>query len=701
MPYHLKPYPVSATNLSLKDKTGETYPVLLDTDTFDRASEDGDIPILPICGGDEYVGESLEGQWHKGWDANISTFTATISGGTLRMTGVAAIAGTGGYGWINNHHPVPLLDELELTISMESPIDDTGATADRDIALDFFLIQDKNELNPHVDNNYIRVGFNVDETGLILRIFKEVNGANSLLDSGYDYTMDGTRGTGNLEATIWRIIFNSKPGTTGATMSIYLKQAATLALAEVATENELDGSPYDISDLAFNMAYPAFSSYTQNTTYFGTTYDSANRAASTYLRVSYPSQFYANYDFTEASYGLGEVEVHDGTPSTATRIYDEDHEFSSDCYIQNSLIRLWVDELASNGLSYYSYYDAAYNLAGNLYGYLATSVTALTYPHLRSITYISPEKTIIKIRLLDSATINEDYYMDLSMTLKRGDLYSLISIDAVYPLQDYRIYFQTNPSTRFGYAGDNDIGDDDLNITATNGTMTDNFMTSFDDTNKGLIFYGLNMFPDSGFTIFEGRRFYTIDNLIEDIESALYYIGISPFSNNSDLFKEAEDATLSGGATAVVDAAASNGEAAMLDAQNEAVTYNVTAGTDLPAGRYLAVFRIRDINQVADDIVMSLRNSIDGVFRSEKAVNIRKTVTATYAYYSEFFHISDTDVSGTDNIQLQIYKGTANANEIYVDYILIIPIGDGMNWSQDLSHSALRGITQHPRICER
>ena len=74
-------------------------------------------------------------------------------------------------------------------------------------------------------------------------------------------------------------------------MNVYLKQSDTLANAELATENELDNSPYDISDLAFNVGYPAYKIYTQNATYFGTTYDSADRAESTYLRLNYPSQF--------------------------------------------------------------------------------------------------------------------------------------------------------------------------------------------------------------------------------------------------------------------------------------------------------------------------------------------------------------------------------------------------------------------------
>ena len=315
MPYHQQAFPVSSTNIRGVQK-GQIYPFLLDIDTFNRTGADGDIPVLPLQGGDEYIGESLEGHWHKGWDANIDTFTATISGGTLRMTGVAAVAGTAGGGWIDSHHPVPLLDELEVTFATEVPVDDTGAVASRDIEYEFYLKQDKNELDPFADNNYLVIYTNVSDSGLRLYIKKKVLGTLSNLASGSDYTMAGDRTTGNLEACIWRLVFNGKPGTTGATMSVYLKQADTLANAESATENEVTGSPFDVSDLAFNIAYPAYAIWTENTTYFGTAYDSANRAASTYLRVTYPESFKLTYDFTDSEYGNSDVELWDGDPDT-------------------------------------------------------------------------------------------------------------------------------------------------------------------------------------------------------------------------------------------------------------------------------------------------------------------------------------------------------------------------------------------------
>ena len=705
MPYHKFALPVSSSNLSI-ERNGETYPVLLDTDTFDRTGEDGDIPIMPICSGDEFIGESLEGQWHRGFDSDISAFTATISGGTLRLTGVAAAPGTEGVGWINSQHPAPLVDELEVTVSMEVPVDDTGATAARDLRYGFLLRQDKAEDAPGGDDNFFRVYYDVDEDGLIIYVQKKINGATTTLDSGYDYTMDGTRSTGNYEATIWRFVFNGKPGTTDATISIYLKQAATLALAEVATENELDGSPYDLDDLAFNIAYPSYRLYTQHATYFGTTYASGNRAASTYLRFDYPAQFNLGYNWTEADYGETDVQLWDGDPdTTGIRVYDEDHEFTGDTYIQNGLMRVWVDELAEYGVKIYGYSGAAYTLPANrCFVRLITDAKECSHPTLKNIVYISPEQVILKIRLLDTATVNDDYYVDVIYALKRGAITLTQSFEGIYPIQEIRpIVMYDSVGNRFGYAGDNAIGDDDLNLTGNNSTLTDNFVVGFDNDNDASLFgWGSNTIPAGSTTRFQasdGANLQYQQSASPDILDTKIYIYITPFPLVANLFLEAEDGTSTGSTEA--DALASAGFAEMLNAQTETVYYDVTAGTDLPAGTYLAVFRIRDINQIAGDVGLRVLDTTDTEYRNEEGAQQNTVATAIYAYYSMFFYISDADVAATDNIRIQVLKTQAGANEIYVDYFLIIPIGDGMNWPQDLAHSALRGITQHPRLCER
>jgi len=707
MPMHALALPVSATNIALKDSKGEEYPLVLGTDTFNRAGEDGNIPIVPLNGGCEFQGSSLPAEWHKGWDVNIDTFTATIDSGTLRLTGVAAVAGTGGNGWINSHHPAPLLDGLEYTVSLEVPVDDTGGTANRDIKLAHFIKQDKDELQPDSDNNYLQIEVDVDETGLIMYLRKEVNGVNTTLDSGYDYTMDGSRSTGNLEATIWRLVFNGKPGTPGATLSVYLKQSDTLANAETATENELDGSPYDISDLAFVIGYPSYRIYTQNATYFGATYDNANRAASTYLRVNYDgSPFKVHYDFTPADYGEGDVELWDGDPdSGGVRVYDEDHEFANDPYIQNGLIRLWLDEGTLEGFNLLYYTGAAWVEPHSATAcWLDGDSKSLNYVVLKSINYVSPEKIIIKARFLDSAVINEDYYLDATLTMNRGSYYLEISFTKVFPTQLFRLnyYGLAGDKYRFGYIGNNEIGDDDVNKTGTNTTYTDNFMVAFDDMKQPvLMVYISENHPTTSFSAADGGWLRKI-NISDGSDVPITdYIGFSPFSLVANLFEEAEDATLGGGATAVADAGASGGQAALLDAQTEYVRYDFTAGTDLPSGRYLAVVRVRDLNQVADDVELKITNFTDTEQRGEQGEPVNFQAAAAYAYYSEFFDITDADAAGTDAMRITVTKDQAAANDIYVDYILIIPIGDGYNLPQDLAHSSLRGITQLPRLCER
>jgi len=557
MPAHIHALPVSATNIMLKDSKGETYPITLDTDTFNRTGEDGDIPVLPLNGGDEFAGEILEGAWHKGWDSDIDTFTASIDSGILRLTGVAKAAGTTGRGWINSHHPLPLLDDVEVTFSMEVPVDDTGATANRDIFYYFFLKQDKNEIDPNNDNNYFRVYTFVDENGLELFIQKKVDGAITQLASGYDYTMDGNSSTGDLEATIWRLVFNGKPGTTGATMSVYLKQSDTLANAESATEHEVTGSPFNVSDLAFNVAYPAYRISTANTTYFGTAYDSANRAASGYLRVKYPPQFKTCYDFTPSDYGKADVCLFDGDPDGGgVRVYDEDHTFANDVYIQNSLIRARFKEATANYPEIYAYLSSTWTKVAQHEWIQQTSVKNLEYLHVLSIESISPEEIKLKIKWTDTATNDNDYYVTCYVTVLRGR--PELKFEFIDTNPKYEIHTATtgNPTTRFGYTGDGGIGDVDLTISGNNTTHSDNFILTFDDDGNGVIIssYATKK-PDNKMYSYRGYINKFQGFTYSDLLNTVFYIGLTYFSDIAHLFKEAEDATISASARLYLDGA--------------------------------------------------------------------------------------------------------------------------------------------------
>jgi len=545
-------FPIGATTQELVDKKGTTYDV--SSHTVTRTGEDGAIPILHMNVGDSFNGEILEGGWHKGWDANISTFCATIDSGTLRLTGVAAIAGTFGRGWINSFHPVPLLDELEVTVSMEVPVDDTGAVASRDMLHYFYIRQDKTENHPVADDNYVVFYIDVDETGLILRIAKKVNGAFSQIASGYDYTMDTTRSTGDLEATIWRIVFNGKPGTPDATMSVYLKQSDTLANAESATEYEVTGSPFDISDLEFDIGYPAYQIYTQNTTYFGTAYDSANRAASGYLRVNYP-QFDVNWG-DDTITDDGSVMLFDGDPdSDGVRVYDKDHTFAnSEIYLQNGLIRSIINEDEVLGLDLACYAGSSWSNVFNSF-YFYYNAGAVGCATVLDIVTLTPEKIKLKIRLRESLVIDNDHFTDIYLTMYRGCYAVEIEPITIYPeVDDPRVWWvKSSNIPRFGYIGDDQIYDDDLQRESgdtDNSTMSDNYLIQYDDEGTGVIWgICLNKLPTTKYTLDDAGGVFKIDSFdYDDLGNAKIFIFAIPFDDNENLFVEAEDATISASA---------------------------------------------------------------------------------------------------------------------------------------------------------
>mgnify|MGYP003135578793 FL=1 len=61
MPAYEIPLPVGATNPKITCN-GKDYYLKIDTDTFTRSGADGNDNILPLFGGDEFVGTVLFGQ---------------------------------------------------------------------------------------------------------------------------------------------------------------------------------------------------------------------------------------------------------------------------------------------------------------------------------------------------------------------------------------------------------------------------------------------------------------------------------------------------------------------------------------------------------------------------------------------------------------------------------------------------------------
>ena len=710
-------FPKDAYNVKIRKRDSLVeYPIDIDAMGFTRTGEDGAVYCLPLFGGDEFIGEVLEGHWKKGWTTGMDAdqaFTAILDGsGACEFEGEADVAGTWGYGKITSSHVLPMLDEVELQVSMQVPIDDTGAVADRDIIFWFILDKLPTVTVTGADNS-LRFNINVDEDGLELVITKEIGTVATILAYGYDYTMDSTRTTEavalkGLRGVIWRITFHDGHYGTAAPnnakhIHVYLKQSTTIAAAESATEYQVTGSPFNISDILFEAGYPIFQIGSQNTTYF----DSTVEAKSTYVKVDYPD-IEPIYEVAPSDQLLSEVELWDGDPdSGGVKVYDKDHTFSNAVYLQNGLIQAQFPN-ALGGLIVYGYFSAAWNqLNSEFFPVLNDDNEDLEYVSVQSIQSISPEKVEVVVRFKDDATEDTNYYMDAVVTLKRGQFLVTISPTLVYPIQtDFDWEMDKLTNDRFNYVGDGGVGDDDLGEGYTNTTMSDNYGITFDNIGDAvLVFWGTNKTPDTSRRV-STAGWQVLNNILNaDILDLKFYVGYIPFSLVANLFEEAEDADLNGTAATVTDALASPllgaNNAVELPAQNDNVQYNMTAGTELEAGRYLAVVRAKRLNDVANDLGIRVFNVTDSSYMNEENYWQFNTITDAFLYYTTVFDISQADVDDGDSFHIRVMKLQAGANTLTIDYFVIVPIGDGESFPQDLAHNALRGFNKARRVVKK
>ena len=724
MPAHEIPLPVGATSVKLVHN-GREYPIESGVDTFTRSSEDGNIPIVVICGGCEMYGDIVEGWWKKGFDGEMDggggaqPFSAVLdNSGTLLLSGESDTPGTNADGWLNGHLPIPLMDSTEIVVSTSVPVDDTGSTAARDIEHHFYLRSGQKQVDDPQPNLFsgLLVQTNVDENGLLLYIYaKSGGGSYASIFSGSTYTNGSARTTGDIEAAIWRIVFHDgHPDEASPAndrhMHVYLKQADTIANAENAVENELSNSPFDTTYFGFDVAYPAIQIRSQSDVYF----DSTTEAKVGYLRVTYPD-FDVKYDVTPANRLLGGVSLYDGDPDNGgVKVYDIDHVFSGDPYIKNGLVQLWVDELVQYGMKFYYWNGAAYVAPLQQTPYMLNSADVLTclYPEMLKFEKISPERVVVLIRMHDTASADSDVFFDIRVTILRGKMYMGVEIINMMQRGNYNvaIYDGTAGAFRFSYGQDNYLADDDVNPDALhNTTMSDNYMVGFDDEQEAvLVVISANEKPTS-FSPDDGSlNMRTVS--VRTVGSIAFCIGYIPFALIANLFEEAEDATSTG--TNTVDAGASGGEVERLDAQGnyltpagEYVYYRIVAGTDLPEGRYKALWRAKDSNQIADDFRTYVYNQSDSKYRNEEGEKATHTLTGSFAemntFYGNVFEITAADVTGTDNIDVVCEKAEADANDIDVDYVVIIPLGDGEGLPQEVAHNAIRSINNERRLYDR
>jgi len=143
----------------------------------------------------------------------------------------------------------------------------------------------------------------------------------------------------------------------------------------------------------------------------------------------------------------------------------------------------------------------------------------------------------------------------------------------------------------------------------------------------------------------------------------------------------------------------SGGSAVVLDAQNESTAFTKLGVTDLSVGTYLIIIRAKDTDQVATDGRFYVYNNSDTKHIMEKGVDSQETLTSAFLFYVATFNIASW-ASG-DTLEFKFRKNTVTENTIFVDYFLIIPLGDGRDGPQDSAHAALRTSDNRRRVFRR
>jgi hypothetical protein len=145
----------------------------------------------------------------------------------------------------------------------------------------------------------------------------------------------------------------------------------------------------------------------------------------------------------------------------------------------------------------------------------------------------------------------------------------------------------------------------------------------------------------------------------------------------------------------------SGSSAVVLDTQDENVALSLNPIENyLPVGRYLLISRLKDTDQVATDPGIWVWSGDKSWFANEESARKNLTVLSTFAYYAVVFDINSSDIG--DNIGPYAgWKQGVTENTIFVDYYLIVPIGNGQSFPQDIAHNALRSLTRERTVIER
>ena len=122
------------------------------------------------------------------------------------------------------------------------------------------------------------------------------------------------------------------------------------------------------------------------------------------------------------------------------------------------------------------------------------------------------------------------------------------------------------------------------------------------------------------------------------------------------------------GITPVIDSNAIDGHASILDAQNEFIRFEITAGDiEMPASEYMVIARAKSTAGIDNDLIVRAYDSTDA---ADVIAASHQVDAAGYTYYISEGAITSSEYGHT--IQIEAKKATTSTNELSIDLLAYI-----------------------------
>lgn len=393
------------------------------------------------------------------------------------------------------------------------------------------------------------------------------------------------------------------------------------------------------------------------------------------------------FDFTEDEFDAGECKVWDSITggniieSSWKRVYNEDHEFTGDCIIENGIIRYKLPKISSSSYIYI-YIDSSWTVLSIPKARYDSSPTIVA-ANLYKVIGISNDEVKVKTKY----EISGKYYYEIC-TVRRGNYFldrvSIIDNQAAFYDSIHYDFIQNN--MRFGLVEGDTLLDGLMDTSGVYyGSNGDNFTLALDPA-VPYICIGASTVNDIKECLSSGRVVYMYQQAASAAQDHMW-CGAIPFYDCTNLFKECESMNhVNTSFYTGTDASPKTGNTGLiLDSSTSRAEYSFIAGTDLPLGTYRLFIRCKDSAQIIDDLQISVYNTTDSTFVLDY---VYKTLTAAWGYVSVDVTISDDDDG--DYMRVKLCKTLATANTIDLDYVLWVPISSTTgNFPRDVAHQAL------------